>query len=187
MTSVTYERLNGLDRDALLGTVLPILEGHGVSCHELIWRTDGRGRVLVMTLDGNDPSKESGEGITIAVCSEISRELSAAFDANQVIEGAFYMDVGSPGLERNLYTFAEYERFAGKLAKIKFLSPIEGQTGVRGRLKGVLDNAVLIDTEDLGSLSVSFETIEAGHLLFDAAAYSQAKKGNAKRAKKQEG
>lgn len=163
-----YEKLRGIDRDRLLAVVDPVLRAHSLSGVEAIWRTDNRGWVLYLTVE-RPASVEPGSGVTLDVCSDLSRDLSAALDVADVIEGAYRLEVGSPGVERKLYHAEEYARFAGKLAKVKTRAPIAGQTALRGALAGTDDEGrILLDTEQ-GIMALPFEQIESGQLVLDLA------------------
>lgn len=113
-----YEKLPGLPRERVLDAIAPVLRAYGLVGVELVWRTDGQGRVLVITLESPD-AVEPGQGVTLDVCSRFSRDLSTALDVAGLLDGKYRLEVGSPGLERKLYTLADYQRFQGRLAKVK--------------------------------------------------------------------
>src|SRR5690606_37901309 len=46
-----FEKLPGLPRDRLVEAIAPVLRAHGLAGVELIWRTDGQGRVLQVTVE----------------------------------------------------------------------------------------------------------------------------------------
>ncbi len=161
-----FEKLTGLNSDALLAAVEPILLAHRVEGVELIWRTDNRGWVLYLTVERQLPGQR-GAGVTLDDCSEISRDLSAALDATDVIPGAYRLEVGTPGLERALYRPAEYARFAGELARLRLSQPVAEQRSLRGVLLGLDDEGrVQVDTEQ-GMFSVPFDAIASANLVFD--------------------
>lgn len=162
-----YEHLQGLDRERVLSVVEPVLRAHNVEGVELVWRTDRAGWVLELTVE-RPGSTMPGAGVTIDLCSEISRDLSAALDVADVIEPRYSLQVGSPGLERALYRLDDYKRFAGQHAKLKVREPIEGRRVIDGVLSGLDDDgqAIVIET-DRGRLSLEFSEIESARLLFD--------------------
>jgi len=132
-----YEKLPGLPRERVLDVITPVLRAHGLAGVELVWRTDAQGRLLYLTVESAD-AVAPGQGVTLDVCSRVSRDLSAAFDANGLFEGAYRLEVGSPGLDRRLYTIEDYRRFAGQLAKLKLAAPgPDGQSVLTARLAGV--------------------------------------------------
>jgi ribosome maturation factor RimP len=173
---IAHERLHGLDRDALVAAVEPVLRAHGVEGVELMWRPDPGGWVLRLTVERPD-SRVPGGGITLDLCADISRDLSAALDVIDAIQQKYRLEVGSPGLERKLYRPSDYARYSGLLASIKLKQPIDGQRVCRGSLKGLTeDGRVSIDTER-GPMAFDFEAIETGHLVFDWKAKGSASDG----------
>jgi len=161
-----YQKLPGLDRDRIVAAVAPVLRSHGVEGVELVWRTDRGTRVLELTLERSG-SRIPGAGITIDLCSEISRDVSAALDVADAIPGRYHLQVGSPGLDRALYQAADYERFAGQLARLKLREPVDGERICRGTLHGLDESGrVLIET-DRGEVAIDFAAIDSARLVFD--------------------
>ncbi len=164
--SFAFEKLKGLDREALLATIEPVLRAHRVSGVELIWRTDNRGWVLYVTVERPE-HRTGGAGVTLDECSELSRDLSAALDVANLIEAAYRLEVGTPGLERHLYQLSDYERFAGETARMKLRQPMEGQWSLRGRLLGVEQDGRVQIEADAGVFSVDFNDIDTAQLVFE--------------------
>jgi ribosome maturation factor RimP len=169
--NVAHERLHGLDRDRILAVVEPILAAHGVEGVELVWGTDRGERVLELTIERPE-ARIPGQGITIDLCSDISRDLSAALDVADVIPMSYRLEVGSPGVERSLYSAKDYRRFAGQLAKVKLKQALpDGQRVVRGTLQGLETTPeggerVLLSTER-GELAFGLDDIDSARLVFD--------------------
>ena len=179
---LAYESLKGLDRDRVISVVEPVLRAHGVDVVELIWRSDQRGWVLYLTIERPD-SPDPSLGITLDLCADISRDLSSVLDLAEVITTARYrLEVGSPGIERTLYSIADYARFTGKQAKVKIRQPIDGQRVLQGELKG-LDGAgnVILDVEGREH-HLEPEQIETGRLWFDWQAARGGKTAHARQA-----
>lgn len=165
MSPVAHERLPGLDRERVLAAVEPVLRAHGVEGVELIWRTDRGGWLLELTIERPD-SRVPGEGVTIDLCTDISRDLSTALDVAEVMSHGYRLEVGSPGLDRALYSTKDYARFAGQAARLKLKEAIGGQRVVRGTLHG-LDDAGRVQLEtDQGLLALAPEQIDSGRLEF---------------------
>src|SRR5579871_233852 len=79
LMKIAHESLKGLDRDRVLAVLEPVLRAHGVDVVELIWRSDQRGWVLYVTVERPN-SPDPSLGITLDLCADISRDLSAALD-----------------------------------------------------------------------------------------------------------
>jgi len=88
------------------------------------------GRVLRLMIDRAD-------GVSHEHCSNVSRQASALLDVVDFGAGRYTLEVTSPGLDRPLFTADDYERFAGKLARIT-IQPAGGKKKtVVVRLQGV--------------------------------------------------
>jgi ribosome maturation factor RimP len=170
---VAHEKLDGLDRERVLEAVIPVLRAHAVHAVELVWRTDRSGWLLELTLERPE-TRIPGEGITIELCTDVSRDVSAALDVGEVISQRYRLEVGSPGLERALYSAHDYERFAGQFARLKLKEAHAGQHVLRGTLQG-LDEAgrVSLNTEQGEVLTLPLEGIESARLVFQMAGASE--------------
>jgi len=96
-----------------------------------------------------DSTEGSYGNISHADCEKVSQQLSVILDVENLIEGpaGYVLEVSSPGLDRPLRNPADFERFAGRLAKITTGEPIgEGeQKFFEGRLAGVADGRVKLE------------------------------------------
>jgi len=86
-----------------------------------------------------------GRGMTVADCALISRAVSAVMDVEDPIQGAYTLEVSSPGMDRPLVKLRDFERYAGYEVKIEMARPQNGQRRFRGQLLGVAgDNVRLL-------------------------------------------
>src|SRR5882724_5867388 len=165
--TIAHEKLPGLDRERVLAAVTPILAAHRVDGVELHFKTDRGGWVLELTIE-KAGERLPGAGITVDLCGEISRELSAALDVADCIPHRYRLEVGSPGVERALYNVADYERFAGQAAKLKLKKPRNSEYVLSGTLNGLSpEKRVVIQTERGELIELSLDEIDNGHLVFD--------------------
>ena len=174
--NVSYEKIPGIDREKLHAALGPVFAAHGVECVECIWRTDRSGWLLEISIERIEAnltheSASSGlpnYGVTIDLCADISRDLSAALDVADCIPHRYTLEVGSPGVERALYVRRDYERFAGQAARLKLSEPRAGQAVIFGTLHGLDDRgAVLIETEQGELASIELATIQSARILFE--------------------
>jgi ribosome maturation factor RimP len=164
--TIAHEKLPGLDRERVLAAVTPILAAHRVDGVELVFKTDGAGWVLMLTIE-KPGERTPGAGITVDLCSDISREVSAALDVADCIPQRYRLEVGSPGVERALYS-SDYERFAGQLAKLKLKKPRNSEYVIVGVLNGLSpEKQVVIQSERGELIELSLDEIDNGHLVFD--------------------
>jgi len=81
-------------------------------------------------------------GVELDLCAEISRELSPFLDINPPVNGSYYLEVSSPGIERKLKTKKHYEYSIGENVLIKLLDG----TKVQGVLKEVVEDRIKVET-----------------------------------------
>ena len=199
--TVAHAKLPGLDREKILAVVVPVLRSHQVVGVELLWRGDRQGQVLQLTIE-RAGSTQSGSGVTVDLCAELSRDLSAALDVADLIGTHYHLEVGSPGLDRPLHLLDDYRRFSGQNAKLKLSEALDvegfvGQRALRGTILGVVgDDAAASDAStsasegaepspmaeislktERGIVAVRFANIESARLMFEWAPQPKGKKG----------
>lgn len=106
-------------------------------------------------------------GITIEDCSNVSKAVEAAMDADDFMPAAYVLEVSSPGLDRELYSLADFEKFAGKLAKIKMKPDFEGTKGLNGRILKVEAGEITFDDRTTGELTFPYESVAKANLKID--------------------
>jgi ribosome maturation factor RimP len=106
-------------------------------------------------------------GVTHEDCSAVSHYLGTILDVEDFIHAAHTLEVSSPGLERGLYKRADFERFAGKQAKVKTRDAVNGQRNFRGQLLGVEEDQVLFADRTSGRVSIPLDAIVKANLEYD--------------------
>lgn len=71
-----------------------------------------KGGTLRLILD-----KEDG-GVNLSDCEYVSKQVSAYLDVVDFGQSRYVLEVSSPGLDRQLYQPRDYDRFAGRLARV---------------------------------------------------------------------
>ena len=107
------------------------------------------------------------EGIKHEDCSAVSLHVGTILDVEDFIHSAYTLEVSSPGLDRGLYKPADYERFAGRLAKMKTHHPVGGQRNFRGRLLRLEGEEVLFEDRTSGEVRVPLASIAKANLEID--------------------
>ncbi|MGB6544569.1 MAG: ribosome maturation factor RimP [Candidatus Acidiferrales bacterium] len=129
-------------------------KGHASSADESL-TSDGLGAPVIT------------EGVGHRDCEAVSHQLSVILDVEELVPGPSYvLEVSSPGLDRKLAKPAEFERFAGRRAKIYTFAPVEGQSFFDGRLAGFADGRVAIDVGEK-RIAVPFEAIRKAQLVVE--------------------
>lgn len=102
-------------------------------------------------------------GVDLTTCERIAARINDALDT---FEDAYSLEVESAGLERPLVRPADYQRFAGKPARIVTTLTIEGGKTHRGILVGLRGENVILATPR-GELPLPVATIKSANLEYD--------------------
>jgi len=86
---------------------------------------EGSGKIVRVTLDGD---------VGVDRIADLSRGISRALDELDPFEGAYTLEVSSPGLERKLRRPRHYEKSIGKEIKVKTFTPVGGERTHKGVL-----------------------------------------------------
>jgi ribosome maturation factor RimP len=86
--------------------------------------------------------------MSIEDCEAVSRALSPVLDVADPIEGAYRLEISSPGIDRPLVRRSDFDRYAGSIAHIEMLAPIDGRRRFRGELIGTDGDCARIRRSD---------------------------------------
>ena len=92
---------------------------------------------------------EKDGGITLSDCEALSRRVSDLMDEKDPIKDPYFLEVSSPGLNRTLFNENHYKRFIGREVKVRFTKSIDGKKNVKGILKEVNDDSIVVEAENL--------------------------------------
>jgi ribosome maturation factor RimP len=141
-----------------------VAAGYGLDIFDVQFRREASGMVLRVQIDRPGPAARAEESVSVEDCAHVSRDLSAILDVEDVVPTAYTLEVSSPGLDRPLRGADDYQRFAGRRAKLVMRERIDGQGFFKGRLGGVDGSDVLIEAEDGRTHRVPIGVITRGHL-----------------------
>jgi len=80
-------------------------------------------------------------GVDLDLCAEISNELSPFLDVNPPLDGAYYLEVSSPGIERKLENPTHFMSAIGERVKFK----VYGGDKLRGILKSADESGFVVE------------------------------------------
>lgn len=143
----------------------PILTDMGLELVDMEFKPEGRDWILRFFID-----KE--KGVTLDDCADFSREIGSVLEIEDVIHSHYRLEVSSPGLDRPLKTPQDYQRFAGRLVKIKTTERVDpdGRGHLRktfvGELLGLENEQVRVRQNDKkgGVVELPLTGIEKAHL-----------------------
>lgn len=121
----------------------------------------GRSRVLRIYIDRPG-------GITHEHCELISRQVGTILDVEDVVPGGSYnLEVSSPGLERKLSKPEDFQRFAGRKARVTLRVPVENRRHWEGRLAGCQAGVVTLEPEPGSQVRFELSLVEKANLKFE--------------------
>lgn len=120
----------------------PILEELQLALVDVEYVKEGPNYYLRIYID-----KEGG--ISLTDCESLSRRVSDIMDEEDPISVAYFLEVSSPGLNRGLFTDDHYKKQIGKEVLIRFTKSLDGRKNVKGILKEVKENSVVVEADTL--------------------------------------
>ena len=129
---------------------------------DLRMKPQGGKLVLTVVLD-----KKQGS-VGLDECAGVSHDLEKRLDELNLIQGAYLLEVSSPGLDRPLRHLEDCLRFKGRLAQFVFQEAVEGQITFRGRLGDVQEGKVELKPEGGGAaLRAPFSNVKRANLVVE--------------------
>ncbi len=116
----------------------PIAEELGCWLWDVEYVKEGARRILRITIDSED-------GITIDDCEKMHRALDPVLDEADPIEEQYYLEVSSPGVERDLKTKEHIYACEGWDVEVRLYAPLNGSKVFRG---------VLLESDENGDIRI---------------------------------
>lgn len=136
-------------------------ETQGMEIIDIELRREGsrNGRVLRFYLDkAGGPNMED--------LSRVSRLLSELLDTHDVVEGAYTLEVSSPGINRPLKLPEHFTRFIGKTVRVRTRELVQGRRSFLGRLLEVSNDKIAV-SQDGTRCEIPFSLIEKSNYEHD--------------------
>lgn len=137
-----------------------LLPSMGLELVEVQFRRDGHGWVLRIFIDNIADER----GVTVDHCADVSREVSAFLDVEDLIDHPFNLEVSSPGLERPLKSTADFQRFIGRKARVKLREPVNGEKVFEGVIQEASEESVELVLENESTVQLPFELMRKARL-----------------------
>lgn len=110
--------------------VEPVIGALGYQLWGLEYLGQGRHTMLRIYLD-------KPGGINIDDCAEASRHISSLLDVEDPIKDEYTLEVSSPGLDRYLFTPAQYEQYLNESVKVRLSQAVSGRRNFAGVLHSI--------------------------------------------------
>ena len=107
--------------------ITPVADELGYFIWDVEFVKEGGKKILRVTIDNED-------GITIEDCEKLHRAIDPVLDEADPIEEAYYLEVSSPGIERDLKTDMHILACEGWDVEVRLYAPVDNSKIFRGKL-----------------------------------------------------
>jgi ribosome maturation factor RimP len=132
----------------------------GLEVVEVELKGSGRNHMLRIYID-------KPQGVTHADCESVSLQVGDALDAEDLVPGHYTLEVSSPGVERKLRKWKDFERFQGQRVKVVLREPVESVKHFDGVLQYAQDGDLRMELAGGRSVQFRFEQVDRANLKFD--------------------
>ncbi len=133
-------------RETVREAIEPTVTELGYDIWDVTYSKVGADYHLEITID-------SEAGINIEDCEKVHRAIDPILDELDPIEGFYYLDVSSPGIERELRTAEHISRSVGQKVEARLFAAKDGRRSIVGILSAFMDGNVVI-TDATGEVSL---------------------------------
>lgn len=137
--------------------VLPVLQDLGYDLIEVAVVISHGRRILQVFIDCR-------QGVTVEDCARASKALSECLDRQDVFPGRYFLEVSSPGAERRLKGREDFERFAGRKARLRFRGADGRVLEATGTIGPCVDQVLVLQPEGAAEVSVRLEDVLGANL-----------------------
>lgn len=118
--------------------VKPIIENLGYKVYDVIYQKEGKDNYLKIFID-------SDKGIDLNDCEKVNNSVNDILDEKDYIKAQYYLEISSPGLERNLRRDEQFLDNINKKIEVHLYNSINNKKTVTGILKEYNENNIVID------------------------------------------
>lgn len=144
---------------AVRALITPTAESFGYMLWDVEYVKEGTRMILRVTID-------SETGITIDDCEKMHRAIDPILDEADPIEAAYYLEVSSPGIERDLKTEEHLRYCEGSRVEVKLYAPVNGSRSFVGAL-GAYDGEQIVLVNESGEHRFPKAAVSKIRTIFD--------------------
>ena len=118
----------------------PIIENIGYSLYDLLYVKEGKDYYLKVVID-------KSEGIDINDCEKVNDAINDILDEADYIKDQYFLEVSSPGIERNLRKDKHFVSQIGNEIYLKLFKSVNGKKEIQGILKDFTDGVLTLELD----------------------------------------
>lgn len=147
-------------KDTVREAIAPTVTELGYSIWDITYNKIGADYHLEITIDNE-------AGINIEDCEKVHRAIDPILDECDPIEGFYYLEVSSPGVERELRTEEHIKRCIGERVEARLFTQKDGRKSIVGVLRESVDGKISINTPEGKVLLLPEEISKLSTLYFE--------------------
>lgn len=154
-----------MDKNELRSQLLALLEPLCVARALDVWGVEilfgagGRHRLVRIYLD-------SPAGVDVEDCAEISRRLSLVLDVEDIIPGAYTLEISSPGLERLFFSPDQLQPYLGRTIRARLQDTHDGRKNFKGSLIALNSPQFTLSVDGVHH-TLNWEDVAKAHLVHE--------------------
>lgn len=137
-------------------TVAAALAAQQVELVDLVIQNQGHKKVLQFFVD-------KVGGVTLDDCGELTDKIDAILEMEHLIDGAYILEVSSPGVQRVLKKPEHFKRFVNERVKVILKLPLEGRGSFTGIIARADDQSFVLD-DGTNQFTFQYDNIKKAHL-----------------------
>ena len=118
--------------------VKPIIENLGYKVYDVMYQKEGKGNYLRIFIDSN-------KGIDLNDCEKVNDSVNDILDEKDYIKAQYYLEISSPGLERNLRRDEQFLDNINKKIEVHLYNSINNKKIITGILQEYTNDYLIID------------------------------------------
>ena len=139
----------------------PAVSALGLELWGLEYASHGRSGTLRVYIENPDEDT----GVTVDDCARVSHQISGVLEVEDPIPGEYRLEVSSPGMERPLYTLAQFSRYVGHPMQIRLRIAFEGRRKFQGLFKGIENDDELVLEVDGEEYLLPYDYVDRARLV----------------------
>ena len=145
-----------LKKKILYGKIAETAEKHGCLLVDVTFRGSNNNPVVEVFVDNED-------GVTIELCSDISREINEIIETEELLAANFRLDVSSPGVDRPLKFLQQYKKHLNRNFEVTYIIG-EEKKKIKGKLIKI-NGEKLIFESGKSEIEIDFNSIKSAKVL----------------------
>ena len=149
-------RNNNADIEKIVALAADVASECGVEVYDARVEIDGKRVAIRVFLD-------KPGGVSLGDVESFSRRFGARLDVEDPVDGAFILEISSPGVNRPLTRPAHYAAAIGKRVRIGLMEPVDGVRTLAGILESA-DTETIVVSREAGPIAIPARLVRKANL-----------------------